>query len=304
MRGNQAIKTVTANGTQIAYEVYGRNSDPVILLIHGLGAPLTAWPIAMVHKLIEDGFCVLLIDNRDSGKSQIFDHLKMPNVVWQFLKLKVGLPVTSPYLLTDMMRDVIGVLDALNIRSVHLVGASMGGMIAQLVAINTPNRVKSLTSIMSHTGNLKLPGPDQKVSEHLLKKPKIDSIQDLIMYHTKTWELIESPSYKTSKADRHEYVMDLMDRGISATGTTRQMLAIMAATSRVNDLAKLTMPCQIIHGTDDPLINMAGGKETAKSIPSAQLHLIKGMGHDFPKQLHYQICRLITEQAKDTENNL
>ncbi len=304
MSDNRSIQTVMANGTKIAYEMYGSNKAPVILLVHGLGAPMTAWPMAMVNKLVDEGFCVLRIDNRDMGQSQKFDQLKMPNMLWQFIKLKMGWSVTAPYALTDMMQDVLGVLDALGIDKVHLVGASMGGMISQLVAIHAPDRVKSLTSIMSHTGNPKLAGPTKAVSDHLLKKPKINNKKDVIAYHIKTWEIISGPIHTTSDADRYEYVLGLMARGMSATGTARQMLAIMATPSRVNELSSLTMPCQVIHGTDDPLILVAGGVETAESIPNAQLHLIEGMGHDLPAQLHDKICGLIRDQANKTEKQL
>jgi len=304
MSDNQSIKTVMANGTTIAYEMYGSNKAPVILLVHGLGAPMTAWPMAMVNKLVDEGFCVLRIDNRDMGQSQKFDHLKMPNMLWQFIKLKMGWSVKAPYALTDMMQDVLGVLDALGIDKVHIVGASMGGMISQLVAIHAPDRVKSLTSIMSHTGNPKLAGATKAVSDHFLKKPKIKNKEDVIAYHIKTWELISGSIHTTSDADRYEYVLGLMARGMSATGTARQMLAIMATPSRVNELSSLTMPCQVIHGTDDPLVLVAGGIETAESIPNAQLHLIEGMGHDLPAQLHDKICGLIRDQANKTEKQL
>jgi pimeloyl-ACP methyl ester carboxylesterase len=298
---NQDVQAVSANGTQIAYEFYGEPQAPVILLIHGLGMPMTGWPMGIVDKLVAEGFRVLRIDNRDQGKSEKFDQLPMPNMLWQFLKLKIGLSVSAPYELTELMKDTLGVLDALKIDSVHVVGVSMGGMISQLLAINAPSRVKTLTSIMSTTGNRKIPGPDKSVSAHLIKKPIIKTKQDVIDYHIKTWQLIGSPAYQPKPEQLKMYVAELMDRGMSAPGTARQMLAILAAPNRVKDLSRLRMPCQIIHGIDDLLVRVEGGIDTAKAIPQAEQHLIKGMGHDLPVELHGQICGLIAKQARSQE---
>jgi pimeloyl-ACP methyl ester carboxylesterase len=300
----QDIQTVDSNGTKIAYELYGDEQAPVVLLIHGLGMPMTAWPMAMVDQIVGQGFRVLRIDNRDQGQSQNFDHLKVPNLLWQILRLKMGFSVNAPYPLTDLMKDTLGVLDALNIHSVHVVGASMGGMISQLLAINAPSRVKTLTSIMSTTGNHKIPGATKDVSAHLFKKPKIKSRQDVVDYHVKTWKLIGSPAYPASQEQLEEYVAQHMNRGMSAAGTARQMLAIIATPNRTDDLSQLKMPCQVIHGTDDPLVRVEGGIETANAIPQADKHLIQGMGHDLPVELHDQICGLIVKQAKLAEEKL
>jgi pimeloyl-ACP methyl ester carboxylesterase len=293
---------VNANGTQIAYEIHGNKDAPVILLIHGLGMPMAAWPMAVVNKLVDKGFQVLLFDNRDQGHSQRFDHLKVPNMLWQFIKLRIGLPITSPYALTDLMSDTLGLINALNIKTVHVVGISMGGMIAQLLALQEPDRVKSLTSIMSTTGNKKIPGPTKKVAAHLVNKPKMKSKEDVVAYHIKTWELIGSPDYPTSQQNIKAFVLNLMDRGMSAAGTARQMLAILSAPSRSKALSRLKMPVQVIHGLNDPLVRVEGGIDTAASIAHAQEHLIEGMGHDLPEQLHDRICELICRQASEVEN--
>jgi len=291
------ITTIKANGVEIAYELHGAEDAPVIMLIHGLGMPMTAWPMEMVEQLVQAGFRVLRIDNRDQGQSQKFRHLPMPNLVWQMIRMKLGLRVNAPYPLTDLMKDTLGVLDGLGIDQVHVVGVSMGGMIAQLLAIHHPERVLSLTSIMSTTGNPKLPQADRKVLAHLMSAPKSQSEEDLINYHVKTWQLIGSPKYPTSKQDLREFVKGLLDRGISPSGTTRQMLAILATRNRYQDLNELKMPVQVIHGTADPLIPVAAGKETAQAA-HAKLHLVEGMGHDLPEALHSQICSWIIEQAK------
>lgn len=295
------IQTVKANGVEIAYELYGNDTAPTILLIHGLGMPMTAWPIAMVNQLVEKGFRVLRIDNRDQGQSEKFDHLQMPNLIWQFFKLKLGLSVSAPYSLEHMMRDTLGTLDALNIQKVHVVGASMGGMISQLLAIHAPERVASLTSIMSTTGSHKIPGPTPEVSQHLMTKPVIRNEKDVLAYHIKTWELIASPGFPTTNEERKKYVESILDRGVSTDGTTRQLLAIMAAPNRCDALSDLAMPCQVIHGSADPLVRVEGGIDTARVIPNAAQHIIEGMGHDLPVQLHEKICGLITEHVQHAE---
>jgi pimeloyl-ACP methyl ester carboxylesterase len=301
---DHAIQTVDAKGTKIAYELYGDKTAPVILLIHGLGMPMTAWPMSMIESLVQKGFCVLIMDNRDQGQSEKFDHLKVPNMVWQFIKLKIGLSVSCTYSLLDMMNDVKGVLDALRIQQVHVVGASMGGMIAQLLTLEFPDRVKSLTSIMSTTGNPKLKGPTRAVSSHLMAKPKLKTPETLMAYNVKTWQLIGSPDYPTETSEIKAFVQRLMDRGMSTAGTARQMLAILSASDRTHRLAGLTLPCLVIHGTDDPLVRVEGGIETAHAIPNAKLHLIKGMGHDLPLVLQSQVCDLITSLAETTEAEL
>jgi len=291
------ITTIKANGVEIAYELHGKEDAPVIMLIHGLGMPMTAWPMEMVEQLVDAGFRVLIIDNRDQGRSEKFHHLPIPNMIWQALKLKLGLKINAPYPLTDLMKDTLGVLDGLNIEKVHVVGVSMGGMISQLLAIHHPERVMSLTSIMSTTGNPKLPKAEKHVIAHLMSAPKSQSEEDVINYHMKTWQLIGSPEYPTPDGELREFVKGLLDRGMSPAGTTRQMLAILATRNRYQDLSELIMPVQVIHGTADPVIPVAAGKETAEAA-KAKLHLVEGMGHDLPEALHDKICTWIIEQAK------
>lgn len=294
------ITTIKSNGVEIAYELYGQPDDPVIMLVHGLGMPMTSWPMDMVNYFVDQGFRVLRIDNRDQGRSEKFHQLPMPNMVWQIIKLKLGLKINPPYPLTALMEDTIGVLDALNIDRVHIVGVSMGGMISQLVAINAPSRVASLTSIMSTTNNPKLPKATKEVLAHLMASPESNSEEDIIKYHMKTWRLIGSPKYPTPENELYEYVKGQYDRGLSPAGTTRQMLAILATPNRVNDLAKLKMPVQVIHGSADPLIPMAAGKDTANAA-NATFHLVEGMGHDLPKALQPKICQWIVDQAMEVE---
>jgi pimeloyl-ACP methyl ester carboxylesterase len=276
---------IKVNSVDIAYQLHGNPSHPTLLLIHGLSTPLTGWPSVMVDALVAANFQILLLDNRDVGRSQQLDHLSIPNMGWVITKLKLGLSIKTPYQLEDMMRDIIALLDALKLSEVHVVGASMGGMIAQLMAIHHPQKVKTLTSIMSTTGYKQLPRIDKNIRETLLQKPASKDYKDQMHYHIKKWQVIGSPDYPSSETDLQQYVESMLQRGITAKGTIRQMLAIMAAGNREGGLTNLNIPSLVIHGDRDGLVNVAGGKATADAIPNATLKIYPGMGHDFPIQL-------------------
>ncbi len=293
---------VTVNNTEIAYEFSGSKDNPVLLLIHGLASPLTAWPESLVAQLVAEGFCVLRFDNRDVGQSQKLDTLGTPNLVRNWLKSKFFLPVSSPYSLNDMMADAESLLDALGIEEAHVVGASMGGMIAQLLAIHAPKKVKTLTSIMSTTGSRKVPGPTKPVTKHLMTRPAESTAEAILAHNLKTWALIGSPAYVTPESEQRDYIKGIIERGLSGPGAARQSAAIMAASNRAKGLKTLTMPSLVIHGDADPLVNVAGGYDTAKAIPKARLEIIPGMGHDFPPQLHETIAQLICGHARACES--
>jgi pimeloyl-ACP methyl ester carboxylesterase len=286
MMNNTAIfeNVINVNGVDIAYQLHGNSSQPTLLLIHGLSTPLTGWPKAMVNAFVAANFQVLLLD-RDVGRSEQLDHFSIPNMGWIITKLKLGLSIKTPYQLEDMMQDVVALLDALNLAEVHVVGASMGGMIAQLMAIHHPRRVKTLTSIMSTTGYKKLPGIDKNIRKTLMQKPVSRDYKDQMDYHIKKWQVIGSPDYPCSETDLQQYVESMLQRGITAKGTIRQMLSIMATGNREDALSKLDIPSLVIHGDQDGLVNLAGGKATAKAIPNAKLRVYPGMGHDFPVEL-------------------
>ncbi len=289
---------LVVNGIDIAYEFKGSRDNPVLVLIHGLGSPLTAWPEPMVDCLVEAGFCVLRYDNRDVGHSQQMDALGSPNMFKIWLKSLFRLPATAPYSLEDMMCDVNALLGELGIEKAHIVGASMGGMISQLLAIHAPEKVLSLTSIMSTTGNRKVPGPTKTVSQHLMSRPEEFTPEAILAHNLKTWSLIGSPDYVTPEDVQVDYVKGILERGLSGAGVARQMAAIMAAKSRVKALRKLDVPSLVIHGDADPLVRVEGGYDTAQAIPNARLEIIPGMGHDFPPQLQSKLCDLITTHAK------
>jgi pimeloyl-ACP methyl ester carboxylesterase len=276
---------INVNGVDIAYQLHGNPTDPTILLIHGLSTPLTGWPSAMIESFVAAGYQVLLLDNRDVGRSQQLDHLPLPNMLKVVFKLKFKLSIKAPYQLEDMMQDVVALLDALKLSEVHVVGASMGGMIAQLMAIHRPHRVTSLTSIMSTTGCKKVPAADKSVTRVLSQKPASQDYKDRMDYHIKKWQVIGSPNYPSSDKYINEYVDALLQRGITAKGTLRQFLAIMDAENRQDALSKLSIPSLVIHGDHDGLVNVAGGRATAEAIPKAKLKIYPGMGHDFPVEL-------------------
>jgi pimeloyl-ACP methyl ester carboxylesterase len=276
---------IKVNSVDIAYQLHGNSSHPTLLLIHGLSTPLTGWPSEMIDALVAANFQILLVDNRDVGRSQQLDHLPIPNMGWVITKLKLGLSIKTPYQLEDMMQDIIALLDALKLSEVNVVGASMGGMIAQLMAVHYPQKIKTLTSIMSTTGYKQLPGIDKNIRQTLLQKPASKEYKDQIHYHIKKWQVIGSPDYPSSETDLRQYVESMLQRGITTKGTIRQMLAIMAAGNREGELSKLNVPSLVIHGDCDGLVNVAGGKATADAIPNAKLKIYPGMGHDFPVQL-------------------
>lgn len=299
--GNSEVieNTAQVNGVKIAYQLHGNSEHPTLLLIHGLSTPLTGWPQVMVNQFTDSGYSVLLLDNRDVGRSEPMDSLGVPNMALAITKYKLGLSVPVAYRLEDMMQDVIALLDHLSIDSVDVVGASMGGMIAQLVAIHHPDRVNSLTSIMSTTGYKNLPRSAKNISEYMLQKPVSKEYKDKLAFHIGKWQVIESPAYPASEKYIEEYVASMLQRGITAKGTLRQLLAIMAAKNRTKALSQLKVPALILHGDSDGLVNVEAGNETAKAIPNAKLKIYAGMGHDFPIELIPEICNDIVSHARE-----
>ncbi len=293
--------SANVNGVKIAYQLHGDKSKPTLLLVHGLATPLSGWPSEMVSQLVKQGYQVLLLDNRDMGKSERLDELPIPNMLWFMLKYKMGLSLKAPYQLEDMMNDTLALLDHLGLQMVHVVGASMGGMIAQLLAIHHPKRIASLCSIMSTTGTKRIPPMSERVKNTVMATPKLDTYEDRKRYQIAKWKAIGSPDYPSSEEYLADYVERNLARGISAKGTMRQMLAIMAAKDRTDDLARLDIPTLVIHGDKDELVNVYGGEATAKAIPNAKLKIISGMGHDFPLQLNTELVGLITANARQND---
>ena len=294
---------VSVNGVEIAFTEYGDPKDPALLMIQGLGLSSAAWPPSLITALTASGFRVITFDNRDSGLSQQMPSSDVPNVVLQYLRSRLGLRVKAPYQMTDMMCDVAGLLDNLKANPAHVVGMSMGGMIAQLLAIHEPRRVKSLVSIMSSTGSRRLPGPTWAVSKHMLSRPRNATKEAGMEYLRILWRLLGSPRYPVSNDELDDYSNRLIDRGMTAEGMVRQRLAVMAAPSRVADLAKLDVPSLIIHGDADPLVPVECGMDTANSIPGARMEIFYGMGHDLPEMLVPAISSLIIDHAVDADSD-
>jgi pimeloyl-ACP methyl ester carboxylesterase len=271
-----------ANGISIEYESFGRDSDPTVLLIMGFAAQLTVWPVAFCQGLAAKGFRVIRFDNRDVGKSTHLSDKGAPNAAEMVAKMMSGQPIDAPYLLNDMAKDAVGLLDALHIKQAHIVGASMGGMIAQLVAADHPSHAKSLVSIMSTTGRRDLPQAKPEAMMAITQPPASNSRDDRIAAALKTWKVIGSPGYPATDTELRAFAEEQVDRvPYDPAGISRQMAAIFASPPRNDVLKNVRAPSLVIHGADDPLVPVEGGKDTAASIPGCKLVIVPGMAHDF-----------------------
>jgi pimeloyl-ACP methyl ester carboxylesterase len=290
------LATVSANGISICYEDEGPKDAPVMLLIMGLGMQLTAWPPQFVQLLVDAGYRVVRLDNRDSGLSTIFSTAGTPNLAWAALKHRLGLPVRSAYSLSDMAHDCVGLLDALSIDRAHVVGASMGGMVGQLLAARYPKRVRSFTCIMSSSGARHLPGPRPEVLRMLLKRPA-GGRQALIDHLVKMFQVIGSPAYPPPIDQLRLRVEASVQRSYQPAGTVRQMVAIAASGDRSSELKQIAVPSLIIHGQADPLVPIACSRDIAAKIPGARFLPIEGMGHDLPAQLLPTLAQAVIQHA-------
>ncbi len=274
-----------ANGLELAYEETGDPVAPAVLLIMGLGAPLTFWPDAFVDALAAHGFRVVRFDNRDFGLSTKFDGVPA-DVEIADRKLTRGEAIDPPYGLPDMARDAIGLLDALNIDKAHIVGSSMGGMIAQIIAADHGERVRSLVSIMSTSGDPDLPqGKPEAMAVFTLKRPPPEDRPAFIAHAIRCQRAIGSLTLPEAESELRARVERAYDRSNYYEGVPRQLLAVMANGSRVSLLKRIATPALVIHGAEDPLVPPECGKDTAAHIPGAEFMLVEGMGHDFPTPL-------------------
>lgn len=287
---------------KIAYEVHGNIGNPVIVVIQGLGMPLTATPPEIVSRLVECGYCLLLIDNRDIGQSEKMK-TKIPNIFLQVIRYAFKLRVTSFYSLEDMANDINNLTIKLNISNYHVIGVSMGGMIAQLLAVKHTNKVNSLISIMSTTGNPNLPKPRWKIVKFILSGSKQKDISNASSFYIKLWKLIGSPAYPRTCEEISSFVDRILSRGVTKRGTIRQMLAIMSSNDRSASLKKINTPSLVIHGTDDLLVPYECGIDTANSLQNSKLWSIKGMGHDFPYELFEEFVSQIDSHIKSSNKS-
>lgn len=290
---------IRANKIDVEVEDSGQALDadgsarPVVLLIMGLGMQLIAWPPEMVRALVDAGFRVVRFDNRDVGLSQHFDALGAPNLLWVGLKHRLGWRIKPPYSLQQMAADALGVLDALQIGKAHIVGVSMGGMIAQRLALLAPARVLSLTSIMSSSGARGLPNARPEVTRVLLSRPASSSLEAAVEHSLGLFKAIGSPGYFMDEAVLRERVTEATQRSFHPQGIVRQMVAIVADSTRAAALAGVAVPTLVVHGRADPLVPLACGEDTARRIPGATLAAIEGMGHDLPPGVVERLLELL-----------
>lgn len=265
-----------ANGIHIEYETFGDSAARPFLLIGGLADQLIHWDNELCRDLSERGHYVIRFDSRDAGLSTKFDQAGVPDLGALARGEKEPL-----YTLEDMADDAVGLLDALDVRKAHICGASMGGMIAQTIAIRHPSRILSLISIYSTTGNRDLPPPKPEMMERL-RAPAPPEREAYIKYMVDLFRAMAGPGFVFDEAWTRMITTRAYDRSFSPQGTIRQLAAIMTQTDRKEALASVTVPTLVIHGTDDPVVPMEAGKDTAEAILGARLMLIEGMGHDLP----------------------
>jgi pimeloyl-ACP methyl ester carboxylesterase len=284
--------TATVGELELCYQTFGAATAPPVLLVMGLASQMLLWDDQFCEQLASRGFRVIRFDNRDVGRSS---HLRGETIPtrWQLMRRS---PRGAAYTLEDMAADGVGLLDHLKLGAAHIVGASMGGMIAQLIAINHPDRVLSLVSIMSTTGNPKVGRPQPRMMMRLMRKGKRER-QAYIEDHIDTYRAIGSKQYDFEEEHKRERAARLFDRGVYPAGSARQLGAVASAADRTDALASVRVPTTVIHGDADPLVDVSGGRATAEAIPGARLVIIPGMGHDMPRALWPDIIDAIVENT-------
>jgi len=308
---NQALKNdnepstdqyLISNNLRLCYDEFGDQSKPAIVLVMGLGTQMIAWTDEFCQGLADFGYRVIRYDNRDIGLSEKIKLDKPVSIPRIMLRKRFGLSVKVPYTLNDMATDAIGVLDALNIEKAHFVGASMGGMISQLVAANYPERCISLTSIMSSSGNPTLPVTSLKVTKLMVNRPKVPDEDAIVTHGIKLWRVIGSPDYPASDEALTTKILRSVRRSLYPLGYRNHMAAILENGDRREQLKKITAPTLVIHGKGDVLVPVDAGIDTAKHIINAELKLIEGMGHDLPVELVPRIVRMIGEHVNSVDS--
>lgn len=289
---------VVANGIGLEVDDQGPPDGEPLLMIMGLGMQLIAWPEELVHDLVQRGFRVLRFDNRDAGLSQGFDDRGVPSLPAAALRHLVNLPVRAPYTLADMAADSLSVLDALGVRQAHVWGASMGGMIAQHLAARHPQRVRSLTLMMTGSGARRLPQPSLAVRRVLMSRPA-SSDPDIVVRHLqRVLAVIGSPAYPPQPEQQRQRLLQAVRRAWHPAGTARQIVAVVADGDRTALLPRITAPTLVLHGQADPLVPVACGEDLARRIPGATRLFIPGMGHDLPQALLGRFAQAVSELAQ------
>jgi pimeloyl-ACP methyl ester carboxylesterase len=288
-------KRVKANGIEIVYDTCGDSGAPPLLLIMGLGGQLVAWDETLCRQLAAAGHWVIRFDNRDVGLSSHFDQAGTPNLVEMMSRMAQGKSLEAPYLLTDMAADAVGLLDALHVPKAHILGVSMGGMIAQTMAIHYPARVRTLTSVMSLADPAQ-PLPTPEALKTLFNRPPATR-KAYLDYQIEVWRVLGSPGFPLDEDVVRRRAALAYDRGLNPPGFARQLAAIWASGSRKAALKQVKIPLLVIHGKADPLVPVAGGMETAECIPGSKLVLIEGMGHELPVEIWPQLVNAVTEHT-------
>jgi pimeloyl-ACP methyl ester carboxylesterase len=289
---------IRANGIDIEYASYGPHTAETVLLIMGLGAQMTRWPLPLIEMFVAKGYRVVTFDNRDVGLSHKFDAAGPGDIAAIMAARAAGKTPAAAYTLDDMAADAAGLLDALHIARAHIVGASMGGMIAQMVAAHYPQKTLSLTSIMSTTGNPTLPPAKPEAMALLMSRPESDDIEVLAARAVAAQKITGSPGYPADEAEIRARFLDDYKRSNYPVGFTRQIAAVMASGDRRAAVATITAPTMVLHGIDDPLVPVEGGRDTAAVIQGAELREFPGMGHDLPPPLYSAVVDAVDTVAK------
>ncbi|PID42284.1 MAG: alpha/beta hydrolase [Proteobacteria bacterium] len=297
--GEPCKESKTPGKVAIHYVDIGDDSQPAVVLIMGLACQLTAWPVSLVRRIRARGYRVILFDNRDIGLSSETSKPLRGSAPVAFARYRLGLEVAAPYTLYDMARDVVNLLDHLNLPSAHVVGISMGGMITQILCARHASRVLTATIIMSSDNHPKNPAPDLKVLWHMngggIRGHHFDAAMSRA---TNFWQAVQSPDFPGADAERLKNFQMNYHRSYRPEGILRQMRAIMATGHLRDLLPRIDLPVQIIHGTADPLVKVACGQYLAQSIKNSVFRPIKGMGHDLPEQLMPDLARMIDHHIR------
>ena len=289
---------VRSNGIELEYETFGDRAAQPLLLIAGLSQQLIGWDDDFCAQLAGRGFHVIRFDNRDVGLSQSFDRFGVPSVMRDVFKYSLGMNVQSAYTLADMADDAAGVLAALGVPSAHVFGVSMGGMIAQHLALRHRDSVRSLTLMMTSSGARRLPGPSMRVRVAMMSRPKdAGDMAAIVAYYVRLYRLIGSPGYPDSDSDIAQRIEGWVRRAYRPAANLRQLMAIAADGDRSALLRQLRVPSHVIHGRDDALLPLPAGKDLAGKIADASLEIIDGMGHDLPQALWPRFVRSIEATA-------
>ena len=301
---------VSSNNISLEVQEFGHKGNIPLIMISGFGSQLCDWPINLINKIVEKDIRVIIFDNRDVGLSQKFEGHKVDDMslIWKYSFSRDKLPKNIdkpkvPYSLNDMAEDCVNILSALSIKKAHILGTSMGGMIAQLVAINYPDRCKSLISVMSNSGNPKLPRPSKKVIDGLTHQPKSSKKDDVIENSLMTRKLWSSPKYPTSEELLKEKFSYRYDRMYYPDGSTRQYAAIGDDGDRTKRLQKISLPSLILHGDSDNLVPLEAGIDTHRNISGSKIEILEGWGHDLPEGMHEWIVDKIFNHIKSCEYN-